>query len=70
MDKIAHSFGDRFKESELKIFVEEINVIDEYLRRVNREKDYEYIYSKGDKKKVVLKFLEQSQQPYAGKKRS
>ena len=51
MDKIAHSFGDRFKESELKIFVEEINVIDEYLRRVNREKDYEYIYTKGGKKK-------------------
>ena len=51
MEKIKHSFGDRFKESELKTFVEEINVIDEYLQRVNREKDYEYIYTKGGKKK-------------------
>jgi len=51
IEKIKHSFGDRYDNSQLKKFVDEINVMDEYLVRINREKDYTYIYTKGDNRK-------------------
>jgi len=45
-DKINKAFGAKWKTPELKTMFEEIKFVDKYLSRMNRPKDYAYIYYK------------------------
>jgi len=51
-DKISKEFGERWKISELKTMYEEVKFVDKYLSRINRSKDYAYIYHKGGGEKA------------------
>ena len=46
-DKISKEFGGKWKQSELEDMLNEINFVDRYLIRMQKQKDYAYIYNKG-----------------------
>ena len=45
--EIMASYGNRYDEGELKQFVQEIDLIDDYLERIKRPKDYVFIETTG-----------------------
>ncbi len=46
-EKIQSEFGGKWTVSQLKNMMQEINLVDKYLNRIGKPKDYAYIYNKG-----------------------
>ena len=57
INEIIKSFGNKYDENELKQFVKEIDLIDDYLERIKRPKEYVFIETgDGDRGKGVESF--------------
>ena len=50
INEIIDSYGHRYDKVELDLFVQEIDLIDDYLKRINRPKDYVFIETSGNER--------------------